>query len=222
MNWQSVIEDIVVTNVGGDGILVTNENAAGQPISNTEVNGRIAGSFIEAAGQDGIRVLDSGNSVTDWNLVDNWVAQAGDDAIDLDNAAGWRVIGHHTYRSADAAIHADRLFGSSVSDNYDEDFGGNAAIDLALNCCASSVVTGNRIFDLDGTGSGAHLRLSVVSDRATASAVGNAVRCREGGRRRGVGLDYQAKVTAVSTGNSVVGCKTPRRLGRGASVSRGR
>jgi len=75
MNWQSVIEDIVVTNVGGDGILVTNENAAGQPISNTEVNGRIAGSFIEAAGQDGIRVLDSGNSVTDWNLVDNWVAE---------------------------------------------------------------------------------------------------------------------------------------------------
>lgn len=122
-SWLSTIEDVWVTNMGNDGIRATNRSANGTAITNTQVNGRIVANFIENNGRHGVHVQDTGNSVTDWTLADNWIAGSAFDGIRMDNAAGWMVERNHIYGVGAHAINANRLFATSISDNYIEGFG---------------------------------------------------------------------------------------------------
>ena len=117
----------------------------------TMVNGSITDNFIEHSGEHGVYVEDTGNSNTDWNLTDNWIGGAEKDGIHMDNAAGWVVERNHTYGVKENAIYADRLFGTSISDNYIEDFGGTKekgtyyGIYGTVQGDATSVISNNRI-----------------------------------------------------------------------------
>jgi len=42
-------------------------------------------------------VYDQQNAVTDWHLTGNYIAGSGQDAIHLQNGAGWYIEGNHLY-----------------------------------------------------------------------------------------------------------------------------
>lgn len=218
-SWQSVVEDVVIRDAARHGIRVTNLSANGTPLQNTQVNGRIVGNHIHDSGARGVNVEDTGNSVTDWQLLDNWIGGAGTDGIGLDNAAGWLVRGNHVYDVGRVALWADRLFGSSITDNYLEDFV-ESGIRLSVQGDAASTVSGNRVFDFSG-GTGTFLETRVNYGTGNLAVVGNTLR----GNGVGVGLDYQrgpgAGLVVTSTGNLVTDIATPRRVGAGVTVTAG-
>jgi len=90
--------------------------------------------------------------VTDWNLTGSWVANSGQNAIRVENAAGWTIENNHLYGVGASGISADRLFGSCVCNNYVEDFN-LRGITVTVQGAAASTVAGNRVFLLRGTGS---------------------------------------------------------------------
>ncbi len=236
-SWQSVVEDVHVADMGGEGIRLTNPSADGTTLQNTEVNGRIVGNFIENSGRYGVFVEDPGNSVTDWELTDNWIAGSGADGIHLENAAGWVVERNHVYGVPGNAIYANRLFGTSISDNYIEDFGGTSkagtwyGIEATVQGDAASTVSDNRVFNFNGESNQGstyrYIGLSQVNyGSGVCSVTGNTI--RGAGTRRGVGLYYSTggtsrglRLTVTSTGNAVVDVHRARVVGPGVRVSPG-
>jgi hypothetical protein len=225
-SWQSVVEDVVIRDATRHGIRVTNLSANGTALGNTQVNGRIVGNHIHDSGARGVHVEDveteeedTGNSVTDWQLLDNWIGGAGTDGIGVDNAAGWLVRGNHVYDVGGVALWAERLFGSSITDNYLEDFV-TSGIRVSVQGDAASTVSGNRVFDFSG-GTGTFLETRVNYGTGNLAVIGNSLR----GNGTGVGLDYQlgagAGLVVTSTGNLVTEVATPRRVGAGVTVTAG-
>lgn len=196
-----------------------NPSANGTLLGNTQVNGRISACHVAESGGSGIRVEDPGNAVTDWQLTDNWIAGAGAAGISLDNTAGWYVERNHVYDVANGAIAAERLFGSSVSGNYVEDFAG-FGIRASVQGEAASTVAHNRVVGPSG-GTPAFVSVRVNYGAAAVAVVGNTIR----GNGTGIGLDYQAgtgtTATIASTGNLVTGVTTPRRASSGVTITAG-
>lgn len=216
-SWDTTIENIEVLSSNGDGIRITNKSQNGTAITNTQVNGTIRNVYIWQSGADGIRVEDSGNSVTDWNLLDSWIASSGNDAINMDNAAGWVVERNHLYGNGAAGISAGRLFASSISDNYIEDFN-TSGITATVQGDAASVIMGNRIFQFTGTGT-TFLGITQVNyGTGDVAVTGNVIR----GGGTGTGLSYQRgsnQLTVTSTGNLVQNVTTPRSVGAGVVLA---
>lgn len=221
-SWLSVVEDVHISRMGGDGLRLTNLSANGTKLKTTQVNGRISGNFIENSGRHGIFVEDTQNAVTDWIVSDNWIASSGADGIHLDNAAGWFIERNHIYGVPQNAIYAHRLFASAICDNYIEGFGEGPqagawhGIRASLQGDAASVIAGNRIFCLGGEknpdATYHYLAVSVNYGSGVVTVTGNAI--RGAGTPRGVGLQYAAKegtrLSVVSTGNAVEGVQVPR------------
>jgi hypothetical protein len=213
-SWKSTVEDLNINGSGGSGIRVTNESADGTPIESTQVNGRISNNFITDSGRHGVYVEDSGNGVTDWQLGGNWIADSALDGIRIDNAAGWIVDRNHVYGVGNNGIWADRLFGSTLSDNYVEGFGEGETgtwygVGVQVNGGAASTVTHNRVFALQGEKAGSTYRYIGVArvnyGVGLLAITGNTVRGVVGGQ--GVGLYYSsaggAGLEVTSIGNAV-------------------
>jgi hypothetical protein len=219
-SWQTFVEDIQISDARRHGIRLTNLSANGTPLTNTQVNGRIATAQINRSGGSGVFVEDTGNSVTDWQLEDNYIAGTGGDGIALQNAAGWMISGNHIYGvDGDNALYANRMYGSSISDNYIEDFG-TAGIHARIQGGAASTITSNRIFQDDGRG-GTFLQVVGNYGNAKAAITGNTIR----GRGLGIGLDYQRgnaqSLEVTSTGNLVSEVEVERQVGEGVIISDG-
>lgn len=203
----------------------------------SQVNGRISNCFIEESGAAGIRVLDTGNAVTDWNLLDSWVANSGTSAVLLDNAAGWQIRGLHTYGSQEHAIFANRCFATSIVGNYVEDFGhagsgtgssGKTFYGIVCHAQASaaSLIASNRVHafraDPNATSNFVFVGVSGVA-RGGVGVVnvhGNVV--RGANRSKSVGLSYRVgsgkSLEIGSTGNHIVGVRTRRDVGENVDV----
>lgn len=221
-SWLSVVEDVHITRMGGDGLRLTNLSANGTGLKTTQVNGRISANFIEGSGRHGVFVEDSQNAVTDWILTDNWIASSGADGIHLDNAAGWVIERNHIYGVPQNAIYAHRLFATVIADNYIEGFGeGSQAgtwhgIRASLQGGTASTIHGNRIFNFGGEkgpdSAYRYLAVSVNYGTGVVSVTGNAI--RGAGKKGGVGLHYSAKegtqMKVVSAGNAVEDVEVPR------------
>lgn len=232
-SWLSVVEDVCITSMGGDGLRLTSRSAKGVGLKNSQVNGRISGNFIENSGRHGVFIEDPGNSVTDWILSDNWIAGSGADGIHMDNAAGWVVERNHIYGVPHTAIYAHRLFGTSICDNYIEGFGETdeagtwCGIEAIAQGGAASTIAHNRIFNFGGEKQPAstyrYLAVSVKYGTGLVVVTGNAL--RGAGTPRGTGLYYTAgdnlALTVVSTGNGVENVHTPRTDGPRVTVSSG-
>ncbi|GAB1823641.1 right-handed parallel beta-helix repeat-containing protein [Herbidospora sp. RD11066] len=218
-SWRTEISDLTIRNAKVNGLRVTNTSQNGTTLTNTQVNGTIRGLFVDDSGQHGIYVQDSGNSVTDWNLSDSWIASSGGDAIKLDNSAGWTVERNHVYGVGGTGVNANRLFASSISDNYVEDFGVNG-IGVTVQGDAASTIVGNRVFQFSGAGT-TYLTIKQVNyGTGNVAVTGNAVR----GSGTGTGLSYQRgsnQLTVTSSGNSVTGVTTQRTVGAGVTLSSG-
>ncbi|AGL13704.1 hypothetical protein L083_0194 [Actinoplanes sp. N902-109] len=218
-SWNTVVSDLRIRNAQGNGLRVTNTSKNGTTLTNTQVNGTIRASFVTGSGGNGIYVQDSGNSVTDWNLTDNWIASSGGNGIRTENAAGWTIERNHVYGVGGTGIDADRLFATSIGDNYIEDFNTNG-IGVTVQGDAASTISGNRIFHFSGSGT-TYLAVRQVNYGAGQIAVvGNTIR----GAGTGVGLSYQQggnSLTVTSTGNLVTGVTTARSVGSGVTVTSG-
>ena len=196
MNWNSTIRCVSVANARGSGIRLTSKNRIGTQISNSMVNGQITDCFIESSGLNGIEVIDSGNSITDWDLIDNWVASSGKNGVYMENTAGWKIIGNHIYGVGENAIVASRMFGSTIADNYIEGFGEASpttpayGIKATIQGDAASVIRDNKVFCFAGENSApayTYIGIDQVNYGAGALVVsGNAI--RGGGTAKGIGL----------------------------------
>lgn len=236
-SWQSVLSDLHITDMGGDGIRLTSKSANGTLLKNTQVNGRVVGNFIEHSGGYGVFVEDPVNSVTDWELTDNWIASSGIDGIHMDNAAGWVVERTHVYGVPQNAIYANRVYGTSISDNYIEDFGSTSepgtwsGIEVTVQGDAASTISHNRVFNFNGEDNPdstyRYIALSRVNyGSGEVSVTGNTI--RGAGTHRGIALYYSAgdngggvRLTVTSTGNAVLDVHRAREVGPNVRVSRG-
>ncbi|MFI7450344.1 hypothetical protein ACIBQX_22820 [Nonomuraea sp. NPDC049714] len=151
-SWNTRVHDIDVYGAPGDGIRISNPSRNGTPLRNTMVNSIISDVYIAGAVKAGIRVIDPGNSVTDWTLQRSWIGFSGTHAIQTDNAAGWTMSDLHLYATPKHAIDAHRCFGTSIHNNYIEDFGAEGTagqtyygIRCDLQGEAATTITANRI-----------------------------------------------------------------------------
>ena len=224
-SWQTVIEDLQISSMGGNGIWFRNESANGTRLTNTSVNGQIVGNFITDSGGHGVFVDDPGNSLTDWNLSGNWIAGSGKDGIHLDNAAGWVVRNNHVYGVPGNAIYANRLWGTSITDNYVEDFGGTSetgtwyGIEATVQGGVASTISDNKVFNINGESNPEstyrYIGISKVNyGTGIVSVTGNAI--RGGSSPQGTGLYYARgsgdRLMVSSTGNIVADIGKIRRI----------
>jgi hypothetical protein len=219
-SWQTVLEDVQTWDAPRFGVRLTSLSQNGTELTNSQVNGRISGNQINSSGAVGIYVEDPGNHVTDWQLRDNYVATTGQDGVVLDNAAGWIINGNHIYGvGGDTALYANRLFGSSIADNYIEDFG-TVGIVARVQGDAASTITTNRIFKFN-EGSGTFLLVEGNYGNAKAVVNSNTIR----GNGEGIGLDYEKgnaqSLEVVSSGNLVSDVTTDRIVGPGVTLNPG-
>jgi hypothetical protein len=219
-SWQTFVEDVQISDARRHAIRLTNLSANGTPLTNTQVNGRIAENQINRSGGSGVFVEDTKNSVTDWQLEDNYIAGTGGSGIHIDNAAGWMINGNHIYDvDGENALYAHRLYGSSINDNYIEDFG-TIGVVARVQGGAASTITGNRIFQNAGRG-GTFLQVLGNYGKAKAAITGNTIR----GRGTGIGLDYQRgsaeSLEVTSNGNLVTDVEVDRQVGEGVTINPG-
>jgi len=233
-SWLTVIEDLQVENAPGDGIQITNLSKNNVPLQNTQVNGTLSDCFITGSGGNGIHVVDTGNSVTDWNLLDSWVATSGQSAILMDNAAGWRIAGNHLYGVPQHGIFASRCYATAIESNYIEDFGdsggkGNTWYGIACTVQggAASVLSANKVFQFNGeppSGSFVYIGVPQVNYGTGALDVVNNTIFGAGGASD-TGLSYQlgagAGLLVLSRANNVQSAGNPRAVGPGVTLIAG-
>jgi len=226
-SWLTVIEDVVSRNAPVDGIRLTNLAKDGKTgLTSTQVNGRISNCFIDRSGANGIHVLDTGNAVTDWDLLDCWIAGSGESAVEMNNAAGWKVQGNHVYGVQRHGIYAHRCWGTTIADNYVEDFGRAGGennkwygIACTVQGGAGSVIRDNKVFRFGakpGPGNFVYIGVPRVnSGTGVLSVVNNVI--RGAGMAGDTGISYEvggsAGLQVVSANNNVQAVNQPRTVG---------
>jgi hypothetical protein len=231
MNWQTDVQEVDVNNCGGSGIVDTSQTPNGATIGNTSVNSRFEDNFITGSGASGFRVIDHGNSVTDGFLLDNRIADSGGTAVLMDNAAGWNISGNHLYNDKSDAIMANRLYGTTISGNYIEDFASRRTASQWYGIVGTvqggngSTIYGNRIFnDLGETGDATHIYIGVTSvngQTGNLAIYGNAIR---GAGKRDVALSFSAGAGSLAVavaGNVITQVGTTERHFGAVHVSSG-
>jgi hypothetical protein len=231
LNWQLDVEHVDVTDCGGSGIVDTSATADGRSISNTSVNSRFDDNFITHSGSYGFAVLDTRTAVTDGFLDDNQIAFSGKDAIRLQTASGWDVSGNHLYGNAGNAIDADGLYGTTIADNYIEDFGSRQhsgtwyGITGTVQGTVGSTISGNKLANVLGVQPGAqHVYVAVTQTRGGTgylSVTGNVL---VGAGRGSVGFSYAGRpgeLIVGSAGNVAAGLSTVRRQSGTVRVTSG-
>jgi hypothetical protein len=241
-SWLSHVEDLAVQNAGADGILIPSPSSNGTQLTGTSVNG-VNGTevnsvidkvWVNHSAANGIHVVDSGDAITDWFLLDSAVQDSGASAIYLGNAAGWMVRGNHVYGVQNDGILASRCYGTTIEGNYIEQFGtagGTGAtwygIIASLAGSAASVISGNKIFMFQGVANSANLLYLDVTghdgvDQATVSD--NTILGHNGSTE--VGLTYTlgsgSSIYIATTGNSVQNVATPITIGPSVVTNAGR
>jgi hypothetical protein len=235
-SWLTVIEDVQIEYAPEDGIQITNLNKNNVALANThtQVNGRISNVFVTDSGGNGIHVVDSGNSVTDWDLLDSWIANSGQSAIYMDNAAGWKIRGNHLYGVQQHAIFANRCYATAIDGNYIEDFGGSGGnqtwygIACTVQGGTASVITSNKVFMLQtesGAGTFVYIAVPQVNyGTGEINVVNNTI--RGAGTDADTGLLYKLNggvglkgLNLLSSNNNVQSVKTALTIGPGVTLA---
>jgi hypothetical protein len=230
LNWQADVESVDVNGCGGSGIVDTNTTADGTAIRNTSVNSRFDNNFIEDSGQYGFYVHDSRNSVTDGFLDDNQIGYSGLDAIHMDNSAGWDISGNNLYGDTQNAIYAGRLYGTTISNNYIEDFGYKQdsgtwyGIVVTVQGGIGSTIFNNKVFNTGENAGAKYIYLCVAEANygtAYLSVTGNVI---VGDQPSDVGLSFDGgsnKLIVAADGNEVAHVGTVSSKAISATVGAG-
>jgi hypothetical protein len=215
-----------------DGIRLANKSLNGTPLVTSQVNGRISGSFINNSGRHGMYVE---LGVTDWNLLDNWIAFSGADGLHLEDVAGWVIERNHIYGVPRHAIYADHLFATTISDNYIEGFGETSqagtwyGIYATVQGGAASTISDNRIFNFGVNGPGKnpastyyYVATTVNYETGVLAVTGNAIRGMGFAHETGLHFtsgNYQLVVTSAN--NAVIDVETARFVDNNVTLSSG-
>lgn len=231
LNWQADVQQTDVTNCGGAGIVDTSQNADGSTIKNTSVNSRFSDNFIVGSGVYGFEVIDSANAVTDGYLTDNQIASSGQAAVAMENAAGWNISGNHLYDDAGNGIMAGRLFGTTISGNFIEDFASRQSAGTWYGIAGSaqdgdgSAIFGNSVFnDLGEQGGARHVYIAILktnSGTGHVSVTGNVI---GGASPADVALSFEAgahHLVVASSGNVITHVGTLTQHSAGVQISSG-
>jgi hypothetical protein len=231
LNWQTDVEHVDVSDCGGSGIVDTSMGASGRVITNTSVNSRFDNNFISGSGQYGFEVIDPAGAVTDGYLENNQIEGSRLDAVYLANAGGWDISGNHLYNVAHSAIVALRLYGTTISGNYIEDFGVGQRSGTWFGIVGTaqdgngSTIVGNKIFNDQGETAGSHyIYLAITQANSGTGHVAVTGNIIMGDRAGDVGLSFAggtAKLSATASGNEITGVGRPRAVLPGASVTAG-
>jgi Right handed beta helix region len=232
MNWQVDIEHVDVSDCGGSGIVDTSAAADGRSIANTSVNSRFDNNFISHSGAYGFEVADTRTAVTDGYLESNQIGSSGQDAIYLQTASGWDVSGNHLYGNGQDGINAIGLYGTTIADNYIEDFGARQSAGTWYGIAGTvtggvgSTIARNKISnDLGETGGASHIYVAIVQAHGGTgylAVTGNVI---VGARPGDVGFFFSGqpgKLAVTSAGNQVAGVGTVSRNGPGVTLTTGR
>lgn len=231
LNWQTDVEEVDVYGCGGTGIVDTNTTANGSAINNGSVNSRFENNFITNSGEYGFEVQDSRNAVTDGFFDNNQIAFSGLDGIHFDNAAGWDISGNHLYGNSQNGIYANRLYGTTISNNYIEDFGSREPSGLWCGITATaqgnigSTIFNNKIFNDSGESAGARYVYLCISGTnygtGYLTVTGNIV---VGDRATDVGFSFDGginRLVVVSSGNEAAHVGTITTDGSDVTVTSG-
>lgn len=165
-SWLTTVEDMVIQYAPADGIRFTDVSQNGTAIAGnkpSQVNSHASNLMIQFTGGDGVRVVQTGGTavVTDSDLEDSWIASTNGSGINLDSAAGWKIHGNHLYNIQKHGVYAQGCYGTSIADNYIEDFGdsGGNTTYYGIACTlqvdpVGSVISGNKVFMLQAEHSG--------------------------------------------------------------------
>jgi hypothetical protein len=231
MNWQVDVEHVDVSDCGGSGIVDTAVAADGRPITNTSVNSRFDNNFISHSGAYGFEVADARTAVTDGYLESNQIESSGRDAVYLQTASGWDISGNHLYGNAQDAISVAGLYGTTIADNYIEDFGARQhagtwyGIAGTVTGGVGSTIARNKISNsLGETGGASHVYVAILQAHGGTgylAVTGNVI---VGARPDDVGFSFNGspgKLVVASSGNQVAGLGTVRRSGTGVTLTSG-
>jgi len=231
-SYLTVLEDLQIENAPQDGVLVTALSQNGTALTTSQVNGRISNIFVTHSGANGIQITDTVNSVTDWSLLDSWIAYSGKSAITMDNAAGWTLRGNHIYGVQQNALLANRCYATTIDGNYIEDFGDQAGsatwygIACTVQGGASSTIIGNKVFMFAKEHAGStHVFISapkVNYGTGELEVTGNTIRGADGAGDIGLlfALNGGAGLYLLTTGNSVEDVAIPRKIGPGITLAK--
>ncbi|WP_433511746.1 hypothetical protein ACQP2T_49485 [Nonomuraea sp. CA-143628] len=238
-SWDSRIYDVDILGTPSDGIRVSNPSKNGTKLRNTMVNSVISDVYIERAGGSGLKVVDPGNAVTDWTFQRSWIGFSGESGVEAENSAGWTFSDLHLYATPKNAIDAHRCFGTSIRDNYIEDFGTKAAarqtyygVRCDLQGEAATTISNNRIHKFGNMAQSrtaqqdarfVFLALDDVNyGRGHAAVTGNTILGH--GTRQETGLLFRrgrGALSVASTGNLVDNVGVPRSIGPGVRLTSG-
>ncbi|MEU7739358.1 hypothetical protein [Nonomuraea sp. NPDC049158] len=239
-SWDSRIYDMDILGTPSDGIRVSNPSKNGTKLRNTMVNSVISDVYIERAGGSGLKVVDPGNAVTDWTFQRSWIGFSGESGVEAENSAGWTFSDLHLYATPKHAIDAHRCFGTSIRDNYIEDFGTKATpkqtyygIRCDLQGEAGTTISNNRIHKFGNmaqsrtTRQDARFVFLALDDvnygKGHAAVTGNTILGH--GTRQETGLLFRRgrgnALSIASTGNLVDNVGIPRSIGSGVRVTSG-
>jgi Right handed beta helix region len=231
MDWQTDVQQVDVHNCGGSGIVDTSVAQNGKAITNTSVNSRFDDNFVSDSGQYGFEVLDPVNAVTDGFFTDNQVATSGAGGVYLQNSEGWLISGNHLYGDGGDGIDATRLYATTISDNYIEDFGVTMqsgrwyGITGTAQDRLGSVIEGNKVFNLASEPRGAsHIYIAVtVTNNGTGylSVFGNVIATVASADTAFYFNGAPNALVVASAANQVSGPGTTRTLGAGVTLHSG-
>ncbi|HEY1624420.1 MAG TPA: right-handed parallel beta-helix repeat-containing protein [Streptosporangiaceae bacterium] len=231
LNWRVDVSQVNVHDCGGSGIVDTSVPADGKPITNTSVNSRFENNFVTGSGQYGFAVIDPVNAVTDGFFTDNQVADSGSDGVYLQNAEGWNISGNHLYGDGGDGIDAARLYGTTISSNYIEDFGVGqrtgtwSGIVGTAQDGPGSVLLGNKVFSLVAERNGASHRYIAVtkanSGTGHVSAYANVIETVAKADQAFYFNGTPHSLVVAFGANQVSGPGAARVLGGGVSISSG-
>ena len=100
--------------------------------------------------------------MTDGLLADNQIANSGADGIYLQNTEGWAISGNTSTATGRTLSNAARLYASTISGNYIEDFGAARRSGTWYRIAGTaqgslgSVIADNKVFNDIGEQPGAH------------------------------------------------------------------
>jgi len=232
-SWLTVIEDLLVENAPADGIQITSLSRNGVALTTTQVNGRISNVMVSNSGANGIHIVDTSNAVTDWDLLDSWVAYSGQSAIYMDNAAGWKIRGNHVYGIQQHALYANACFATTIDANYIEEFGSSGGdntwygIACTVQGDSASVISNNRVFMYvkeEPPAKYIYIGVPQVNyGTGQINVVGNVI--LGAGTPADTGLDYQLNggdgLNLLSSNNNVQSVHTARTVGAGIKLVNG-
>ena len=228
-SWLTTIDDVKVEYAPVDGIQFTSLSQSGTALSNSIENSRVSNVFITNSGANGFEVIDPNNGVTDSDLIDSWIANSGQSAITLANAAGWKIEGNHIYGVQQNGIYAQRCFGTAIKSNYIEDFGdagGATYYGIACNLQGGvgSVIANNKVFMFaTEKSSGTFIYIGVPWVNYGAGILNVLDNVIVGANTSNdTGLSYQAtgtKTMSVLSSNNVQSVQTSRVVGTGVSLA---